>query len=334
MDLTVLDVVRVMQKAGTNHMKVTITPSLANSIWWGNKINRDLKMAKAEGFARTMLADEWIYTTQTITITESGILVDGQHRIWALTLSGKTLPFLIAVISDSEADKMREKIDYDLTPRSRVDIFQIHALQEGAGTFSQKHVHILNAMSSLIFRRKPTLNDQLEIEAVFGQDIADMLFACATNRRNRTSASVKAAFVLRLHLAEDQEAQNHLLDQWRTFVLYRVENANELRVDNRVLQLIGALDTYQAAVKRGGSISIDADLATLSWQGWDQAKRNMTTKKKLLQHPVAGSRNYDADLEKFHECFFELSEAARKAMPTVADSPLPLKLHSQSDLWA
>lgn len=328
----------ILQFMESNHfsaLKVWIKPAIAKSLLQNNKSNRDIVRSKVTGFTADMRNDDWTYTTQTMTITTSGALVDGQHRAEGIVASGKTLPFLLAVVTPSAADKMREKIDHNLTPRSGVHIFQIHAKQNGLMNYSKAHIEVLSAMSGLIYKRKATLADRLAVEAVFGQDIKDMFESCSTAKKNRTSSSVRCALVVRLHEAIGHERQ-HVLDQWRNLVLFSPRVAGETDVDKRVRRLIETLDNYQQAVKRGGSIPIDTDLATISWQGWDQTKRH--SNRKIVQHPnpVTTTREaYETELEKFNEIFIEMQTVARRAMMMEISHPVaPNAKPVTDDIWS
>jgi len=74
---------------------VDITPDLAGKWLEGNTHNRPLTQAVAERFARDIQANRWRLTHQGIAFDKSGVLIDGQHRLWAVVLSGITVPMRV-----------------------------------------------------------------------------------------------------------------------------------------------------------------------------------------------------------------------------------------------
>ncbi len=81
---------------------VQMTPQLAEKILERNTLNRPLKKGHAERLTRDMKNDKWRMNGETIKITTDGQLLDGQHRLWAVIESGKTVPMLIIEGLDPE----------------------------------------------------------------------------------------------------------------------------------------------------------------------------------------------------------------------------------------
>jgi len=61
-----------------------VTPSQAFAWLEGNTHNRPLDQAHVERLARDMKAGRWRLTHQGIAFDTTGLLVDGQHRLWAV----------------------------------------------------------------------------------------------------------------------------------------------------------------------------------------------------------------------------------------------------------
>ena len=83
---------------------VNVTPKMASE--WLNTLNmnnRKLREGVAERYARDMKEGRWTHNPQPIMFyADDGSLADGQHRLWAVVESGKTIPFYI--IRDVERD--------------------------------------------------------------------------------------------------------------------------------------------------------------------------------------------------------------------------------------
>lgn len=69
----------------------TITPAMAAEWLALNANNRPIKKGLVERFSRDMMEDRWDMNGESIIIGRSGRLLDGQHRLKAIVLSGATI---------------------------------------------------------------------------------------------------------------------------------------------------------------------------------------------------------------------------------------------------
>ena len=72
-----------------------IGPDLAKSLLATTKVNRKIKSAVVKQYADAMRRGVWSLTSQGIVIDSEGTLIDGQHRLTAIVLTGITVPMLI-----------------------------------------------------------------------------------------------------------------------------------------------------------------------------------------------------------------------------------------------
>jgi hypothetical protein len=70
---------------------VVVTPEKAATFLEGNTHNRTLRDARVQQYARDMRNDVWHLTHQGIAFDTDGTLTDGQHRLWAVIESSKTI---------------------------------------------------------------------------------------------------------------------------------------------------------------------------------------------------------------------------------------------------
>jgi len=84
---------------------VTITPELAAEWLKRNVVNRRLRRARVELYAKQMRAGTWRLTGETIVFSPDGQLLQGQHRLTASAEYG--LPFVCIVVRGVAADAMR-----------------------------------------------------------------------------------------------------------------------------------------------------------------------------------------------------------------------------------
>ena len=57
--------------------------------------NRHVSKERVYAYARDMTANEWEFTGQTIVFDEKGRLLDGQHRLYGIIKSGKTIKMIV-----------------------------------------------------------------------------------------------------------------------------------------------------------------------------------------------------------------------------------------------
>lgn len=103
---------------------VFVTPALATE-WLSeniNSANRTLKKSHVEDLARAMRNSTWRETGDTVKFGADGILYDGQHRLAAIILSGKSQYLIIAKNLQPEA---RANIDTGTSRRSVGDAITI-----------------------------------------------------------------------------------------------------------------------------------------------------------------------------------------------------------------
>lgn len=72
-----------------------VTPKLAEQWLNTNTSNRKLRDGVVEKYAEDMKSGNWTTCPEPISFFDDGTLADGQHRLWAITESGATVPFLI-----------------------------------------------------------------------------------------------------------------------------------------------------------------------------------------------------------------------------------------------
>lgn len=63
---------------------ISVTPQMAVQLLEHNTSNRPLSQVHVNRIARQILADKWRFNGDTIKIAETGDVLDGQHRLWAI----------------------------------------------------------------------------------------------------------------------------------------------------------------------------------------------------------------------------------------------------------
>lgn len=77
---------------------VTITPQVASEMICANEGNRKLKESTVKNYASQMARGSWKETGDVIRVSETGNLLDGQHRLHAIVRSGVSFRFNVTTL--------------------------------------------------------------------------------------------------------------------------------------------------------------------------------------------------------------------------------------------
>lgn len=81
----------------------TISPKYAAYLLEQNIGNRQIGQHRVRMYARDMQAGNWQLTHQGILLGKDGIVIDGQHRLHAVLLSGCSVPMMVCVDENIES---------------------------------------------------------------------------------------------------------------------------------------------------------------------------------------------------------------------------------------
>lgn len=124
----------------------TITPRIAEDWLLANTHNRELRESRVNYFIGEIKAGRWRLTHQGIAFGSNRVLLDGQHRLWAIALSDASVPALVAVNVPPES---LEAIDVSM--RSVADIL---TLDGSVGKVTSRMLGVLRAMFVTTPRRR------------------------------------------------------------------------------------------------------------------------------------------------------------------------------------
>jgi hypothetical protein len=80
-----------LQRKSVDLEVITLTPDMAYAMLEKNKHNRPLDSANVARLERAIKNDRWKFNGDTIKISEEGDVLDGQHRLWAVINTGKSV---------------------------------------------------------------------------------------------------------------------------------------------------------------------------------------------------------------------------------------------------
>jgi hypothetical protein len=81
----------------TNVYEVSVTPETASNWLEGQAATRPLSQRKIQRLAAQMKSGNWTATPCAVWVNEDGRILDGIHRLYAVVLSGQTVPMCVLV---------------------------------------------------------------------------------------------------------------------------------------------------------------------------------------------------------------------------------------------
>lgn len=122
-----------MRGPSNNLVKVTVTPEDAAQMLEANGSNRPLNEQHVKRIARQITDGKWRFNGDTIKISSTNDILDGQHRLWAI-IEAKT-PVETIVVRGIEPDAF-STIDTIRKPRSGSDVLALIGVTNQRSTIS------------------------------------------------------------------------------------------------------------------------------------------------------------------------------------------------------
>lgn len=205
-------VVGKLEKKGLPKGRVeTITPEIAETMLLSNGPlhdgmgrNRQRSHQDVDAYARDISAKRWLVTGQSIKISKSGRLLDGQHRLYAVIESGE--PINIVVVRDLDEDIF-----------STFDVAHQHTFSNYLTAIGEPSASTVEGALKLIWRHRelglfatgarPTISELMDLFEEC-QGIRDHVRSAATTgfRKQRLSPSYLAALMLIFHGINSEKA--------------------------------------------------------------------------------------------------------------------------------
>lgn len=188
--------------------EVLVTPEMARDWLNMNTDNRPLRDSTVRTLIAAIKRGEWKLTHQAVAIDEAGKILDGQHRLQACVLSGKTLRMMVA------KDCPRSTFDViDIgARRSLADIMRLPPMEAATLGYVCRLVWTNEKMSPQMAER---------IWPFIEKPVKALTNEVAKKRRFVTTGAVMAAAAIRL--AGGESAQ-YVLNTWRQLVLMDMDD--------------------------------------------------------------------------------------------------------------
>ncbi len=121
---------------------VNVTPEQARQWLEINNFNRPRNSEAVAKYVRQIREGRWRLTHQGLAFTKNGMLLDGQHRLWAIIECGITLPMRVCI---NEPAENYEVIDCGRN-RSNLDVVRMVRMGLKDSTISSAHTQTLKSM--------------------------------------------------------------------------------------------------------------------------------------------------------------------------------------------
>ena len=127
---------------------VTITPTVAEEMLKKNAGNRKVSKMVVSKYAAEMKAGRWIQTHQGMAIDETGKIVDGQHRLYAVIKSGVAITVILTIYFGEIKTKLipldlgKNRTSSDLTglSSSEISLYSSFGYLVGLNIFGSKRL--------------------------------------------------------------------------------------------------------------------------------------------------------------------------------------------------
>ena len=93
-----------------------ISPETAKKYLELNFVNRSISENRVASYARDMRSDNWQLNGESLKFNTEGQLIDGQHRLYAIIRSGKTIPMCVVrglAVTINEVDRGKSRTTRD-----------------------------------------------------------------------------------------------------------------------------------------------------------------------------------------------------------------------------
>lgn len=200
-----------LAKQFLNAYVVDVTPAIAEAWLANNNHNRNFNHKEVETYLRILKSGKWRRTHQAVAFDRNDILLDGQHRLRAIILSGMTVPVLVVINEDPEN---HEAIDCG-KKRTPLDAMK---LELHDSRISQKHIIVLRAMLSGRFCIKQGWsNIELnELYRVYGEAVQFVMDTLGDSRNVSINDAVVRGVIARAWYRIPQDRLVQFCDILRT----------------------------------------------------------------------------------------------------------------------
>lgn len=148
---------------------VVVTPQMATQLLEHNQLNRPLRDNHVQRIARQIIEGKWKFNGDTIKIADTGDVLDGQHRLWAVIESKRTIETVL--VRGVERDAFAT-IDTIRAPRSGGDTLALNGAERYRNIMASALGWLIRWNRGVLetYREPTNRIENSEIEAYFAEN--------------------------------------------------------------------------------------------------------------------------------------------------------------------
>lgn len=249
--------------------RMFVSPEMATNWLSNNGSNRPLRKSHLASIALAMNADQFKLTHQPIAIDARGMLLDGQHRLRAIVLTGKTVELFVCFGADrSTFDVLDTGLVRTIAERLGTNIYNT--------TVATTLLRVAGSETNTTAKRQAF--EVRDVLTAFGPELSECERLNGWTRRTRSASSPMRAAILLMIRRESDGRKQYLLHALEKFMQSEL---TELPSPFLTLYKQMQEPPYAAARKSGPYRQIDSFLRTWVAASSDQDD----TKRILIKNP-------------------------------------------------
>jgi hypothetical protein len=233
---------------------INVTPGLAKEWLVANIGNRPIRAGHVQTLGEEMRGGHWKATHQGIAFSQSGRLLDGQHRLAAIIATGWPCEMMVFV---NLADDVFGALDRGKR-RTHADLLHDDPRIVEPCTWIARVLRYPD-------RRSPSPSEVADIRDLYMYEAAEVVETVPGTKPVRTAAGVKAAVMVRLHDA-NAEHRKLLLAQWQALA----------RLETRVIDVTGEALLKRLERLTGSSGTNVEERGAVAWIGFNPHARTLS----------------------------------------------------------
>lgn len=214
-----------------------ITPDIAREYLTHNNGNRKIRVAEVESYMREIKRGDFITTHQGVAFDTNGELVDGQHRLMAIALSG--IPVEMFVTRNLHP-KAKMVVDRGQS-RTMHDTMSFSFTDDSERSKMLRNTHIPSAINQLVRCSYKTVKlssfETLKILEYFEPHITEVYRMVATKNITMRNVQVSSAAIAAMYCGVDKDVIAKFFAVFHKADIHNCENYNIQAVLNWRRQL-------------------------------------------------------------------------------------------------
>ncbi len=273
--------------------RIKMTVERAKQLLENNDHNRKITQSRVLEYAKEMTNGLWLYNGESIIVSESGKLLDGQHRLLAIIESGVEIDIeLVENVPDSDGG-----VDTFLTintkNRSNVDALTIAGFKDRPQHVA-KLMSFKEAFNAKKLMQKPSgmklLNHEVvELAREFGEDEAIRIIDKALNLAVRTDLLSVPFWILGVYVFEKLPGGDKFLED--------IADGQSGRDGEPVSAYLNKLEDFKRTGHGGNAISKG------KWLGMFKAYKARVNGEeiKIMRLAIKNPLDYPADWKSYED---------------------------------